>query len=106
MSDETIELIQIAKLGQTRALKNLLSKSKDIDVNQNDEFGNFAAIEAARNNDLDMLKTLVERGAKLDLTDGFGCTVTGWAKKHRDEEMINFIENVTGIFSVNENLPP
>ncbi len=93
MYNEEIGLIQIVKLGQIRALKEFLSKSKNIDVNQKDEHGNFAAIEAARNNDLDILKILVDYGAKLNLKDGFGRTVDGWAKKHNNKEMIMYIES-------------
>lgn len=84
-------LIGIVNLGQIRALKELLSKSTDLDVNQKDENGNFAAIIAARHNDLEILYLLVEHGARLDLKDGFGRTVIGWAEKHKNQEMINYI---------------
>ena len=91
MSDEILELLQIVSLGQIRALENLLSRSKNLDVNEKDEYGNFAAIIAARRNDLDMLKLLVEHGAKLDLKDGFGRTIMGWAIKYKNEETIKYI---------------
>jgi hypothetical protein len=39
------------------------------------------------------LKLLVEHGAKLYLQDGFGRDVMGWAKKHKNSEMIEYINN-------------
>ena len=93
MREETSLLIGIVSLGQIKALNELLSQYTNLDVNEKDDDGNFAAIIAAKHNDLSILKLLVHHGAKLDLKDGYGRTVIGWAKKHKNEEMIYFINS-------------
>lgn len=93
MDEENSELLGTVSMGQIRALNELLSESPNIDVNGKNVDGNFAAMIAAQHNDLPMLKLLVSHGARLDLKDGFGRTVMGWAKKHKNNEMVEFINN-------------
>ncbi len=61
-------------------------------VNKTDDLGSTLAIIAAEANDLEMLRWLATRGAKLDVSDNSGRTPVGWAMKHGNEEMKKFIE--------------
>lgn len=96
MSEEKTEknamLIQIIVLNQIEVLKRLLARNPNIDLNLKDEYGHLPVIEAAKRNNLSMVKLLVEHGAKLHDKDGMGRNVEGWAKKHNNKDMINFLE--------------
>lgn len=96
-------LLDIIMLGQIDTLKMVLDQCAErklkIDLNEQDELGNFVAIFAAQRNKLPMLKLLVEHGAAPSLSpdckDGGGRTVMGWAKKHNNPDMIAYITQVT-----------
>ncbi|MDX2164886.1 MAG: ankyrin repeat domain-containing protein [Gammaproteobacteria bacterium] len=90
MSSENIEmLVQLATLGQIRALKELLCAHRDINVNLKNEDGNLAVVEAARRNNPEMVRLLVQYGADLSAKDAMGREVKGWAKKYNNEEILS-----------------
>jgi ankyrin repeat protein len=93
MSDERNEmLIQIVVLGKIEILRKLLARDENIDLNLKDEYGHLPVIEAAKRNNLPMVKLLVKHGAKLHSKDGAGRNVEGWANKHKNKDMINFLK--------------
>jgi ankyrin repeat protein len=73
----------LVSLGQIKAVKEFI-ESDNIDVNLQNEYKNCAVLIAARNNDTNMLKMLIEKGAKIDVADSDGRTVTGWLKYHKN----------------------
>lgn len=84
--------------GKDSEVVEMLLKGKNVDANEKNSLGEFPAIAAAKNNDLDMLKILSKHGADLELKDAFGRTVEGWAKHHNNQKMLDFIkENVNNI---------
>ncbi len=89
MSEDHIWLIDYAEIGQVGAMRQLLSE-RQIDVNKSNEYGINAALVAAERNDLEMLKLLVEHGARLDVKDGMGRTPIGWAERNENAEMIEY----------------
>jgi ankyrin repeat protein len=95
MSDEKLELIEIVSSGQIKAVRELMDKKNSgalkLDLNERDGEGNLAAVIAAKRNDLEMLELLVSNGARIDLADSYGRTVEGWARKYKNEEMLQFI---------------
>ncbi len=89
---DRVQLVDLVSWGQRAAVEELIQKAgSNLDINEKDANGNFAAIIAAERNDLRMLTLLVKHGARLDLEDGRGRTVLGWAKKNENNRMIEFI---------------
>lgn len=86
------ELLTLVGMGQIAQVKELLQNEK-CDIDQQDGSQNTAAIIAARRNDLDMLKVLAYAGADLNCKNFFGQDVYGWAKKHNNKEMLDFLNN-------------
>ncbi len=98
--------LDIIALGQTDTIEAVLRDSPGYDVNQTNKLGTFPAILAASKNNLRLLKLLVNYGAVLDMKDGAGRTVMGWANKHENQEMIKFIENtLASSVSFSEDMP-
>lgn len=87
-----ILLIELVSLGQLDAVKKMLLDGYD--ANETTEYGETAAFLAASRNDFDMLKLLAEYGAKLDVKDGRGRNIIGWAKYFKNQEMIDYINSV------------
>ncbi|MDX2164887.1 MAG: hypothetical protein SFW07_05680 [Gammaproteobacteria bacterium] len=95
-------LLDVVMSGQIDTLKKVLAECAQrklkIDLNEQDDFGNFLTILAAQLNNLSLLRLLVDHGAasslSLDFKDGRGRTVMGWAKKHNNVDMIAYIEKV------------
>jgi uncharacterized protein len=63
------------------------------DVNALNQYGASPALLAAKRNDLKMLILLVERGANVVLSDGLNQSPLYWAKHHKNQNMIDFIDN-------------
>lgn len=95
-------LLDVLMSGQVDALKKVLDdcaqRKLRVELNEQDDFGNFLTILAAQLNNLSLLKLLVDHGAapslSLDFKDGRGRTVMGWAKKHNNTEMVAYITKV------------
>ncbi len=93
---DKVQIIDIVRLGQKSAVEELLQKySGSFDINEQNTSGSFATLVAAERNDLPMLKLLVTYGARLDLKDGRGRTVRGWAEQNNSKDMLNFIDDNT-----------
>ena len=86
-----VALIEITSLGLLGDVKRMLMNGYD--ANEADEYGTTAALVAAEQNDLSMLKLLVEHDASLSVKDGRGRTIIGWAEKHKNQAMIDFINS-------------
>ena len=85
------QLMECVKMGQLDAVKTLIAKGVDVNVENN--LGLCPVLIAARRNDFNILKELADAGASLDVTDNFGETVIQWANHHNNQEMINFIDD-------------
>lgn len=73
------------------ALLGLIQHGKD--VNEANSDGDCAVLVAARRNDLELFKILIEAHANLDVKDAAGCSVLDWAKQYNNTEMIELIES-------------
>lgn len=63
-------LLQIAtKQGNTEVVKFLL---KEVDINEKDKLGSTALISAVENNQIKIVKTLIDHGAEIDVKDPDG----------------------------------
>ncbi len=90
--NDPLIVLELVRTGQCEIVKKLLKENTNPNI-QNSQKTSPALI-AAQKNDLEMLKLLVKYGAKLDLQDCWGRTVSEWAEKHQNREMIEFIDNV------------
>mgnify|MGYP002624023452 CR=1 FL=1 len=88
---DQVPIILLASLGQITAVKELIETGAD--VNEKDELGRCAIITAASRNDLDMVDLLIKAGAKVDVKDGFGRTPLGYAQYHKNNKLIELIQN-------------
>lgn len=99
-------LLDIMMLGHIDLLKKVIEQCKErkltLDLNEQDKGGNFVTILAAELNNLELLTYFVENGAAASLNpefkDGAGRNVIGWANKHRNTKMIEYIEQVNQKF--------
>ena len=87
--EENEELIELIVFGQKRAVENLISKNRNVNVTN--KFGQSAALMAAKQNNLDILKILVKAGADLSVSDRMEQSPLFWAKYHQNKEMIQYI---------------
>lgn len=87
--DKDEELIELIVFGQKRAIANLISENRNVNVRN--KFGQSAALMAAKQNNLDILKMLTNAGADLSVNDGMQQDPLFWAKYHQNQEMIQFI---------------
>lgn len=63
------------------------------DVNVQNKFGNCAVLMAACNNAMDILKLLIEKGhANVDVQDHFGHSPLQFARKNKNDAMVELIE--------------
>lgn len=84
-----LKLTDAVSLGQTEDVRLLIQKGAD--VNEADEFGNYAAIIAASRNDLETLKVLVEAKVNLTVFNKSGENALFWASCNKNHEMENLI---------------
>ncbi|STX81227.1 ankyrin repeat protein [Legionella busanensis] len=86
-----IPIIEMAKLGQTEAIIEWLNtytqKNDLLNIDEEDDEGNYAILIAARRNDLETLKILVDHGANRDVADVYGRNALYWAKENGNAEM-------------------
>lgn len=87
-------IVQAAALGQLDDVKELLN-NHDVDVNESDDAGTTAIINAAKRNDTLMVKLLIQGGADIEATDDFGYSAAIWAKQNDNQEMINLIASAS-----------
>lgn len=85
-----VPLIECTALGLKEDVDSLLAQS--VDVNEQNDAGDTAALTAARNNRLDLLKILAKAGCDLSIEDETHTTCLQWARLYKNEEMIAFIE--------------
>ena len=86
-----VELVTLVSLGGFEHVKQFLSEGWDPNVCNQD--GITPAHKAAERNDLAMLKLLIDAGAKVDVQDFSGITPLKYAQFHKNEKMIQLIEN-------------
>ena len=90
-----VDIVECAKRGWTDRVKYLIASGDD--VNEQDKDGNCAIVFAARNNDLAMMKMLVEAGASLNVREPGGATLLGWAHYNRSQDMVMYIKQHNSI---------
>lgn len=85
------KFLYVVELGIIKDVQKYIDAKYNINIV--DEYGRSATIIAAERNDFEMLKMLVDAGAKLDVKDKFESSPLEQAKKNNNQEMIDFIEN-------------
>ena len=83
-------LMLLVSMGQKKAVKDVV-EGKKCDVNESDDAGTCPVHLAAEVESLDMLKILVDGGAKLDVVDAFKSTPLSIAQEKKNQEMIDYI---------------
>lgn len=83
-------LIELVYLGQKEDVKTLLERGYDI--NEQDKYGTSAALAAVTRNDINMLKFLIDHGARVDLRDVFGKTPLSKAQEMGSTDIANLIQ--------------
>lgn len=89
-NERDVKIVDVVSLGQLEDTRELIRRGLDVD--DPDENGNYAVTMAARRNDLEILKILIDAGAELNLFDGMGRKAITWARKYKNQEMIDEIE--------------
>ncbi len=92
ISDIDASLLGAVLDGNLEYTKMLITQYK-ANVNAQDAHGASPALYAAKRNDLNILKYLVEKGADLRLSDLLNKTPLSWAQYNKNDEMITFIED-------------
>ncbi len=90
-SKKKLAIIECAELGQINSVISLIQDGKD--VNEANSDGDCAVLVAARRNDLELFRILIEADANLDVKDAAGCSVLDWARLNNNTEMIKLIES-------------
>lgn len=98
------ELFRLAQNGDNEAVNELLQQG--IDVNGVDHFGWTAAMSAAFEGHVDVLRTLVRAGADLTITNSQGHTAMTLASQKRQKRVVKFIETFQTDGLVAHNLKP
>lgn len=88
------QLIGLISLRQLKAVKEIIEKDKNLNLNEISKYGTFPTMLATLTCDFEMLKLLVENGAQrsLKFKDRKDRTVFDEAKKCKNETMIKFIQ--------------
>lgn len=86
---EHVDIIEYTKIGMTEGVKEMIKMGED--VNEKDADGWCAVVWAAYRNDMEILKLLVENGAKLDVRGGCGFTPLSYARSNYNQEMCDYI---------------
>lgn len=89
----TDEMLLEAVLDGNKDQVELIVKKYNGNVNAQDKYGASPALLAAKRNDLEMLKYLVDNGADLNVSDGLNQTVMHWAKHNKNDDMVEYLEN-------------
>ncbi|MGE3318300.1 MAG: ankyrin repeat domain-containing protein [Candidatus Berkiella sp.] len=89
--ERPVAIADLVSLGQLEDVKKLIQSGHS--VNEPDDSGNYPVIIAAEQNDLAMLKILVEAGAKVQRLNESGQNALSWAQTHQNQEMIDFIQS-------------
>lgn len=95
-----VPIIVFAKAGQIDKVQECIKSG--CDVNEKDASGTCAIIEAAKRNDLDMVKILIKAGAKRLVQNRFKESTLSWATFHHNDEMLEVLKN--GILNSNQNI--
>lgn len=72
-------------------LKKLIEQK--CNVNEKDASGTCAIIEAAKRNDTDMVKMLLDAGAKPLVQNRMGCSTLSWAEHHKNTQMLSMLKS-------------
>jgi ankyrin repeat protein len=93
-----VDIVELAKRGMTDRMQYYLENGAD--PNEHDKYHEYAVLWAAQRGDLEMLKLLVQAGARLNVRSSGGVTPLGFAKYcNKDERMTSYIENELNIAS-------
>jgi len=84
-----VDLITLVSLGSIPIVKQKLLEGWDPNVQNED--GTSPALKAAGRNDLEMLKLLIQAGARVDVADIAGFTPIKLANMNENKEMIQLI---------------
>jgi len=82
--------MEMISLGQVEIVKKIIEKDSTV-INKRDNYGNYPIIEAARCNNFEILKILVNSGAKIDVKNCLNQTTLFWVERNNNDEMKNFI---------------
>lgn len=85
-----IDIVEYAKRGFIDGVLKCIRNGDD--VNAKDYNDMTAVVAALQNNDLNMLRMLLDAGAKL--CKFHGVSALGWAKNNKNQEMIDLITNI------------
>jgi ankyrin repeat protein len=87
--EDTEGLIDLVDFGQKSAAKALIERKYNVNVC--DKFGNTPALFAAKDNDLEIMKMLIDAGADLQERNFMGQDPLFWAQFNESQEMIDLI---------------
>jgi ankyrin repeat protein len=94
-ADVFTPVMAAAMRGDVEALKSLLDRGADVNV-QGGDFGRTALLMATTTGRDDVVKLLLEKGANPSAKDQLGNTVLRWAKKQGDSSIVKLLEKVSG----------
>lgn len=89
--DKYIDIIEYTKLSMSSRVADLIKKGAD--PNEMNRYGDRAIIWAAKHNDMETMKILVDNGASLDVYGCAGMSPLDYARFNRSVEMEKFILN-------------
>ena len=96
------KMYEAAKRGQWEAVKEFIEKDK-ADVNYQGFYDFTALIWTVLKNNLEMVKYLVEKGAKLDLEDLHGYTALYHAQYSKFQDIVDYLTMVTDYYAARTN---
>lgn len=89
-SHRYVDIVEYTKRGMEDEVKKCIGCG--CDVNQRDYNGDCAIIWAAQRNDMEILKLLVNAGARLDIDKSGGPSPLGYAIANKNQQMIDYIK--------------
>lgn len=87
-----VDLVEYAKRGMIDRIRHVI-QCGGCNVNERDHDGECAVLFAAQRGDLEMLRVLVDAGARLDVKGRNGVTPLGWATSLGRSDMIAYVKS-------------
>lgn len=84
-----VDIVECAKRGWTHRVQHYINQGNNF--NEKDSDGDCAFIWAARNDDLNMMKMLVNAGASLNVKEASGLSPFGYAVANQNQAMKDYI---------------